>query len=214
MKLSAEIRWFWSEEPSALFDWFQASRAHGCIAGGGLEPRVDEYLIDPGQVELGVKHRGSAAGKAPKGPEIKGLIAARALRCELVPFVGDIELWGKWESGALVIPPHQRCRVDKTRWLRKFSTAGTKPVEIALDGDEQPIRGGLPAEGCNVEATKITVDGSTEWWTFGFESFGGNHLAEAVIAVAAELIGRGGAPALGGARPESYPSWLSRLAFH
>src|SRR5262245_8798045 len=70
MFVSAEIRWFWHNVPSAEFQhWFLSADAHGYAAGGGT-PREDRYLLDPGQVELGIKMRG------PKpGAEVKGLVA-------------------------------------------------------------------------------------------------------------------------------------------
>jgi hypothetical protein len=58
MEVSAEIRWLWHNTvPPGLVDWFCPADAHGCPAGGG-RTRMDEYLRDAHQVELGCKRRG------------------------------------------------------------------------------------------------------------------------------------------------------------
>jgi hypothetical protein len=58
-----------------------------CPPGGGLL-RLDEYLSDPNQCELGIKRRG---GK--KGVEVKGLVTHAEQQLAAGPFVGPIEIW-------------------------------------------------------------------------------------------------------------------------
>jgi hypothetical protein len=69
MQLSAEIRWFWQGAiPGSVEKWFHGGLG-SCHPGGG-KPRLDEYLYEQGQVELGLKKRGTKPGI-----EVKGLIA-------------------------------------------------------------------------------------------------------------------------------------------
>src|SRR5678815_5321035 len=93
MFISAESRWFWRESlPAGLEDWF---RSTGFSPGGGIV-RIDEYLLDAGNPELGVKKRG---GK--NGVEIKGLVETRSALP--APFHGRVQIWSKWSSEAVTI---------------------------------------------------------------------------------------------------------------
>jgi hypothetical protein len=68
--ISAEVRWFWRGAlPSGLEQWFRS----GTPVPGGGNSREDEYLLDPLQLELGVKNRSGRPGV-----ELKGLIEVRA----------------------------------------------------------------------------------------------------------------------------------------
>src|SRR4030095_5243504 len=58
MLLSAEVRWFWEGRIPELTRWFGS----GPFAPGGGEVRVDTYVGDPAQLELGVKSRGNKPG--------------------------------------------------------------------------------------------------------------------------------------------------------
>lgn len=97
MLISAEIRWFWRDSPpSELHSWFMSPDIHGCAVGGGSnDPRLDTYLRDAVQAELGIKLR------AGKTPEVKGLVTVIANGIPAGPFAGPIEIWTKWESRAL-----------------------------------------------------------------------------------------------------------------
>ena len=166
MLISAELRWFWRAElPTDFKEWFLSSSAHPFPAGGGRE-RLDDYLNDVEQTELGIKARG---GKP--GVEVKGLIAQLPDALPDGPFKAPAELWTKWTSNALAVPANLRISTKKTRWLRKFDTTGSMPRELHVGADEEPIGEPRPAMGCNVELTQLTVDGKTVW-TFGFEAFG------------------------------------------
>ena len=203
MLVSGEIRWFWPSEPTGLGDWFRARQGnHPCDAGGGGD-RIDEYLTDPAQSELGIKHR----GKDP-GSDVKGLVVRDWGQCEVKPFTGTIELWTKWSSKTLRIPSELVVVTTKTRWLRKFDTSRLPPIEISLDDSEQPINKQRPIYGCNVEFTKVTTPGEADWWTFGFEAFGTiETVTQSLVAAATELSTRRPAGLQGGT-PNSYASWL------
>ena len=207
MQVSAEIRWFWrGESPDGLRDWFCGAHAHRCGAGGG-ESRRDVYLRDASQVELGVKYRGKK-----KGVEVKGLVTNGAGDLDVSPFVGGIEIWAKWTSESLGLPDDHTLTTDKQRWLRKFDTGDSRPREIELGGDEMPLNreSGLPARGCNVELTRVTLlDTGEIWWTLGFESFGSfPAVVEDLRVVAKELASRK-PPDLEGGHLASYPAWLA-----
>jgi len=201
MQVSAEIRWFWmGPGPCELDAWFRDPERHPCPPGGGGS-RTDEYLRDEGQEELGIKRRGGQ-----KAIEVKGLVAELG-EIRTAPFVGRVELWTKWTSEALEVPPAATVRTDKRRWVRKFSTDGQVPVEVALDGSERPVTGSPPARGCNVELTEVRI--GSVWWTLGFESFGSIDTVEADLGTVAALIARERRPpSLDGWKLASYPRWL------
>lgn len=205
MLVSAEVRWFWRNAPPDGFEeWFRAATDSHCAAGGG-EPRVDEYLLDRGQVELGLKRRG---GKP--GVEVKGLVSVIADGLAAGSFVGPIELWSKWTSERLDLNPVRTIATTKVRWARKFDTTGPSPLEIPLGADEKRLdRQPLPAAGCNVELTKVGVANET-WWTFGFEAFGTLGTIENDLrAVAAIMVARQ-PPGIGNGILASYPAWLGQ----
>src|SRR5262249_49154880 len=118
MQVSAEIRWFWKNAlPPLIEDWFRRRDKEGCPADGG-RLRLDEYLRDQTQAELGVKRR---AGK--KGVEVKGLVDREVQKLNAAPFTGPVEIWAKWTSEALEVDSGTAVKTIKRRWLRKFSTA-------------------------------------------------------------------------------------------
>lgn len=205
MQVSAEIRWFWrSNPPPGLQDWFCLADAHGCPAGGG-GARLDEYLRDVGQIELGLKRRG---GK--KGVEVKGLIANAWGELMTSPFSGPIELWTKWTSASLELNSNSIIAVEKQRWLRKFDTTEPPPQEIPLNDREMPQDGRtLPARGCNVELTQVTLPDGGVWWTLGFEAFGTIWTVGNDLQAVATILASRRPPALKAGLPASYPAWLN-----
>ena len=207
MQISAEIRWFWQNlPPPRLQDWFCNADVNGPVAGGGKK-RVDEYLIDPGQVELGIKRRD---GK--KGAEVKGLVQVLLDGLAVPPFTGPIELWTKWTSEPLDLRPYATISTVKRRWLRKFDTVGSIPQEIALDADEKPLGGErLPDLGCNVELTEVTLPGGSVWWTAGFEAFGSLETVRGSLTSVAKTLSARQPPELEHGRLLSYPSWLKEV---
>jgi hypothetical protein len=208
MEVSAEIRWFWQGTgPANLQEWFTSREFHECAAGGGSF-RIDAYLHDPEQVELGIKLRGKKSAV-----EVKGLVAGAAACCPNYPFAGPIEIWSKWSSTALSLTGAEVIRVSKRRWMRMFENAGAGIQEIALDAQEHPINGyRLPDEGCYFEYTELSVDGFPPWITLGFEAFGSlKTVAGNLLNVTARLSQRGPPPLTWG-WCGSYPAWLQRLA--
>jgi len=81
--------------------------------------------------------------------------------------------------------------------------------EIPLDSTEKPLGNReLPALGCNVELTRITLRDNKVWWTLGFESFETIQTVDkSLYAVAATLATRQ-PPELGTGLLASYPDWL------
>jgi len=207
MLVSAEIRWFWEGDiPSEWDRWFRS----GPFPPGGGAARVDEYLLDPRQTELGVKRRG---GKL--GVEIKGLVCAPFVRVRQGTLSGEAQLWAKWgsEAGLLENPP--TVAIQKRRWLRKFDTAATPVREIALDESELPSRGVavLPAEGCNLELTQLSLEmNRPKWWTLGFEAFGSLDSLRQNLVRAVEHVTESPAPEGAAALELSYPAWLALCA--
>lgn len=201
MQVTAEIRWFWQDAgPPRLKEWFTGTRFHPVAAGGG-DFRTDTYLRDPQQAELGIKLRGNQPGV-----EVKGLVAVLDGACSDVPFTGSIEMWGKWTSARLGLPNAEVLAVGKRRWVRRFATGGAQVREIALDVAEE-----LPAEGCNVEYTEISVEGFPSWVTLGFELFGPFETIVPGLRRAVAEVSRRRPPALADAWCASYPVWLQRF---
>ncbi len=85
------------------------------------------------------------------------------------------------------------------------------PSEIALGENEKPVdaKTPLPARGCNVELTRVSV-GTEVWWTLGFEAFGKLETIESDPRAVAQELARRNPPALGDAIRASYPLWLGR----
>jgi hypothetical protein len=124
MQVSAEIRWFWHDaSPPSLEDWFCKADGHYCSAGGG-GTRVDEYLRDASQVELGLKRRGSK-----KGVEVKGLVAVTWGGLAVGPFAGPVELWAKWTSEPLELNSASTVTTTKRRWRLYWSRADRRGSE-------------------------------------------------------------------------------------
>lgn len=209
MQVSAEIRWFsHGIVPRAFKDWFCNNQTNSGSAGGGLKVRVDQYLHDRRQVELGIKLRG---GKS--GVEVKGLVAVISNRLTVGPFEGKIEIWTKWTTDALELPPNSLLAVEKRRWLRKFDTTAQDAREIPLNSDERPLNEHpLPNLGCNVELTEIRLANADVWWTFSFESFGTIDDVENSLRNTAALIVARPPVDFEKALTASYPAWLKDLA--
>jgi hypothetical protein len=132
MNISAEIRWFWRDAPPpGVREWFCDARAHGMPAGGGAT-RVDWYVTDPAQPELGIKRRGVPGASADPNAarvesgsalvEVKGLVAREFGTLAADPFSGPLELWSKWRTEALTLQDAPLIRTAKRRWLRTFDT--------------------------------------------------------------------------------------------
>lgn len=206
MQNSAEIRWFWSSPVDGIDSWFHS----GPFRPGGGEPRQDDYLVDPRQVELGIKKRGKK--KDGPGIEVKGLVGRLSSNFELGTLVGQGELWTKWSTAALTLDGMTTVPTHKVRLLRKFAVTVEAVREIQLDEKENPSDPGdpLPKEGCNLEFTKVSLDDTgPEWWTIGFEAFGSFDSVEKVLRRTCEHLAAGPLPSFVAGAELSYPAWLA-----
>lgn len=203
MLVSAELRWFWKDKlPSGLEAWFRT----GQWPPGGGTPRVDEYLLDPRQTQLGLKKRG-----AKSGVEVKGLIAVRGP--SLATLEGRVQLWCKWTSEILTIDHLPRRVVQKTRWLRKYDTTGGDVAEVELDVHERRRDSAdrLLERGCQWELVALrVVEENAAWWSLGFEAFGELATVEDSLRRTAAHVASG-APRFEAGFEFSYPAWLAHL---
>jgi hypothetical protein len=197
MQISAEIRYFWKDSPpTGVEAWFRGGEKHPFPTGEG-ELREDQYVRDATQGELGIKRRGKKAGLEVKGFVSPGRSALPA------PFAGQVEVWGKWSFASLEPGAGSTVTIEKQRWLRKFETGGPKAQEMPIDV--------LPAEGCNVELTKLRVNDGDVWWTLGLEAFGTLWTVERNLGLAANALVERSPPVFSPQVTASYPSWLSTL---
>jgi hypothetical protein len=206
MQLSAEVRLFWAgREPEALRSWFLGASVHTYAAGGGQE-RTDVYLADANQLELGIKQRG---GKS--GVEIKGLVALLPESASVGSYSIPIELWSKWSSQTWTFDQGSSIMLRKRRWLRKFDTSESGPIEIPLDLAERPLDGRpLPEIGCNVEWTALDTQNGESYWTLGFESFGSLRDVEESLRSVIIVMNKRLLPTSIGGWAGSYPIWISK----
>ena len=207
MLITAEIRWFWPDDAStSRLDWFVSSQRHG---GPPAEPaaRVDRYLVDGVQPELGIKLRGGRSGV-----EIKGLVDARAAVLSSPPFDGAIEIWSKWWTVDIGLDAGRTVEVEKRRWVRAFDSTGPKPVEVSeLVPAWYLGTAEMPARGCNVEVTRVAGPEGEVWWTIGFEAYGAlSTVVEDLVAVAGVMAVRR-PPEMSDAVCQSYPAWLGSI---
>ena len=203
MIVSAELRWFWKDAlPPDVERWFRS----GDHPPGGGTPRVDEYLVDRRQTELGVKKRGTN-----DGVELKGLLALG--RQAPRPFGGRVQIWAKWISEALAIDHLPRVSITKTRWLRNYDTSGERLTEVQLDSSERPVvPGSRPlVRGCQFELVAIAInEHKATWWSVGFEAFGElNTIEDSLDRTLVQVAPL--APNLSDGLGISYPEWLARF---
>ena len=164
MLVSAEVRWFWRNEcPRQIHDWFFRS---GLPPVGG-RPRIDRYIQQPNNAELGIKECGDIAGL-----EIKGLVATRTSSA-LAKLASHLEIWCKWSCVVPDLSLTVAVTLTKTRWLRQFDT-----VDVCLEFESMHNEVQISAYGyllgCNVELTEVLGPSRTDiWWTLGFEAFDG-----------------------------------------
>jgi len=202
---TAEVRWFFEGPvPADLETWFGL---------GGLAqhaaPREDRYLLFPPPLGLNVKLR---EGRL----EVKSLVGAPGLRTFDADIAGNIELWEKRIYGEAAdvefeklhsSAPHLWIAVGKERTLRTFSLESASMQEVAAGKV-------LLANGCNVELTKITVDGAA-CWSFGFEAYGEPSRVEGHLQkVAGHLFADNRRPPnpFPAADSRSYLEWLGRFS--
>jgi hypothetical protein len=206
MLVSAEIRWFWPDSPpDGLESWFRAGTFPP--GGGNPPPRLDEYLVDPGQCELGLKKRGEK-----KGIEVKGLVTTSVQPVQIGPITARIQVWTKWTSESLRLDGMTTVGTYKLRWLRKFDTTGPTIRELVLGKDEALVNkeDDLPAQGCNVELTIVSLkENGPKWWTLGYEAFGSiDSVKENLRRTIDHFVVTNVSPLHPGFE-QSYPEWLS-----
>jgi hypothetical protein len=205
---SAELRWFWPNTlPTEVQAWYFAAET---VGGGGL--RRDEYFIGSGHSELGIKRRDVRPENPTPLIEIKGLVDVIKPGLELRSGNAGLELWSKWACSGIDFSAGNSLYLNKRRWLRKFSISGQIITEVPLDIMEKPLDANvvLPFEGCNVELTKVALDGSaeTEWFTFGLEAFGPLHSVLHNLRQTSQHLKIGSLSDLSPEHQMSYPAWL------
>jgi hypothetical protein len=200
MDITAEIRWFGSGAvPKDLSDWFQNTS----LPLSGEIPRTDRYLLDPNQLELGIKERGEKSGV-----EIKGLVSLRPSGIATGPFGGSVEIWSKWNSETLSLEGCTTVQIEKSRLLRRFVIQSDRATEIAI-GDRAD--GTKPKDGCDIELCRLQTHRTDEAWTLALEAFGElSSVVENLRLTAAQLNARQiRLPET--AQELSYPAWLARI---
>ncbi|MEG9435377.1 hypothetical protein JAO29_04265 [Edaphobacter sp. HDX4] len=198
---------FWSSKPEAFVTWFKDESIHLCAAGGGEKARKDLYLLDPSQLEMGIKRRGGT-----EFLEVKGLVERQTDPLSIDGLAINPEIWTKWQAKHLTFGPDVSFSTNKLRWMRKFDAIELQEVRLAPN--EKPIDGVLPAEGCNVELTQITDPYGKVWWSLGFESFGSLVRVESNLKATVEtFMNRTGRPELPHGAPMSYPNWIAHVVF-
>lgn len=203
MLTNAEVRWFFEGPvPDELEDWF-------CRTSAALtaSAREDHYLRFPASLGLNVKLR---EGRL----EIKSLVKTLGARTFTPDVAGTVQLWKKWSGAGAAVGEFERLRsgapdlwiaVRKERTLRKFSGDGAAIVE----GDAGRFS---PSEGCNVELTRITVEG-TDHWSLALEAYGDPaRVEESLTRVAGHVLAAPPAAAFSAGNSRSYPEWLDRFS--
>ena len=199
MLMSAEMRWFWQDD-CPLRPWF---------ADLGPSPfeesRVDEYLVQPGESEIGIKRRGETCSV-----EIKGLVDR--CECRWVQLAPHFELWCKWSLDAPPLELSETVIIRKVRWLRKFGNAGSGLIEIPLRPKGAPLTGDqMTKPSCNMEITKVEIaDDPRPWWTFGIEAFGDLKSAPRNLDMMAQFLFDRALPLPVCGTFFNYPAWLAR----
>lgn len=212
MKVTAEARLWWpSWAGKALLAWFDGL---GTPAPGGTalrgranaSGRTDVYLLDPHEIDVGIKVR--AAGANTPQVEIKTLISREA---DQAPF-GPVTLWAKVSSTGLRLETSRTVAVTKWRTLRRYEWHDGGWSEVPLDAQENSLGRTQPERGCDVELTRVAVEGvAGAWHTVACEAFGPLGDVERILRhYVEEIIATRFPPDASGAEAASYPEFLSR----
>jgi hypothetical protein len=207
MRLSAELRWFWSGEPANEFNRWFVEAGQTWHAARPPKTRLDDYLVDPRQSTLSIKRRSSGSII-----EIKGLITARNQTLSFANCTAYIELWAKWPISALDLSCTRVVTIEKQRRMRSFraKSAGVHSAGVHEVTPTSEELGTDAASGCNVELTRISGPDRSSWWTCGFEAFGALEEIEGLLAATlAEMNRRTPPPPMRG-QACSYAAWLSK----
>ena len=204
---SAEARWFIAKDlPDEVLGWFRAGQAPE-----REEAQVHEYLLFPDCDTVGVKLR---EGRL----EIKAMVSTPRPISRDVGVTGRTDRWVKWSFGSeglknLEPALHQSghwLKVRKERFLRKFSADAGGLVEVTAK--QRPF----PANGCNVELTRIAAEANPRFWfSLAFEAFGAPAGTAKILETAIHYFFQehGRAPGIRLSRRNSlsYPAWLVKL---
>ena len=182
MLASAELRWFWKGPRPRLQAWLVSSQYGPCRDA----TRVDHYLSQLGQRELGIKRRG-----AEHGVEIKTLVSEGATHT-IGPLTARTQIWTKVWTSALDLNGLPTVAVRKSRRMQSHRTGGY-------------------ASGCNVEVTEVRVGPEAEvWTTLGIEAYGELDRLDAALASVVRLH-QANPPDVDPGQALSYPAWLATL---
>lgn len=215
---SAEVRWFFKEEPKNVTEWF--GRNFKVTA----EPaRLDCYLNIPKVGFAGIKLREYRSGDAAQGKslnlEIKMLDSAEGLVVLGDGIAGKVEQWRKWTMPIcygvdeyIAATGGRWAYVEKHRKLASFEV-GDRGVELLLKKTRVD-------QGCGLEITELKIGGATEllagggvtWWSLGFEAFSTLTDAdqkEVLERAARYVIKTFGLPTFHMDHSCSYPEWLA-----
>ena len=212
MKVTAEVRLWWPlSAGKTLAAWFDGL---GTLAPGGAAlagpakgaGRTDVYLVDPRETEAGIKIRSTGAATAEV--EIKTLISREA---DEAPF-GPVTLWVKVSSTGLRLETARTVAVTKWRSLRRYAWEDEGWSEIALDAQENSLGRTEPERGCDVELTRVAIEGvAGAWHTIACEAFGPLGEVERILRrYVEEIVAPRSPPEVSGAEAASYPDFLSR----
>jgi hypothetical protein len=151
------------------------------------ETRVDHYLSQAGQREVGIKRRG-----AGHGVEIKALINEGATHT-IGNLTARTQFWTKVWTAALDLNELATVAVRKSRRMRSYGAAAY-------------------ATGCNIEVTEVRVAAESEvWTTLGIEAYGQLDQLPAALANVVR-IHQSNPPEVDAGQALSYPAWLAAIA--
>ena len=161
--VSAELRWFWpNNPPAALSAWFYDRHTHS--SNTAAERRVDRYLR--ANASLGIKVRGNA-----DIVEVKGLIERTVLLHVSAAPPWHIEQWCKWHTTGIELRTDSLMEVSKCRATRIYSVDKATVVEIATESTDMTRTAAPSADRCTVELTEVLI-GSDRLATFAIECSG------------------------------------------
>jgi hypothetical protein len=202
MRLSAELRWFWSGGPAEEFDRWFVEVGQTWPAAKPPKTRLDGYLADHHQSALSIKKRSSGSII-----EIKGLIATRNQTVRFADCTACVELWAKWPISGVDLSCARVITIEKQRRMRSFRANSAGVREVSPSAEEF---GGEAASGCNVELTRLSGPDRSSWWTVGFEAFGALEEIEGLLAATVAEMNRRQPPQPTLGQAYSYAVWLSK----
>lgn len=196
---TAEVRWFYAGRvPPEVRAWFRQAVRQPM----GPLHRVDYYLRLADGDSLGIKLR---EGRV----EIKKRLGQRGVVHFHRRVAGVVERWRKWsfvlaeagqEVASLIHPASSWIGVQKERALCRYRLEGSQQGVVVPAGEPASL-------GCGLELTTLRLWGE-EWWTVGFEAFGGEASLEEALLLAADLALGEEPPVLEARDSYGYPRWL------